>query len=61
MMPLDRKVVRVFLDGDPAPFPKGAQVPPIFLPMSIVAKRSPISATVEQLFYVLNCLMYGLL
>ena len=27
------------LDGDPAPSPQGAQLPPSFLPMSIVAKR----------------------
>ena len=37
------------LDGDPAPRRKGAQQPPIFGPMSIVAKRSPISATAELL------------
>jgi len=35
------------LDGDPAP-PKGAQSPN-FRPMSVVAKRSPISATAENM------------
>jgi len=40
----------VMLDGDPAPPWKGAQQPPTFWPMSIVAKRSPISATVELLY-----------
>ena len=38
----------IVLDGDPAP-PKGAQ-PLSFRFMSIVAKRSPISATAELLF-----------
>jgi len=43
----------IVLDGDPAP-PKGAQ-PPNFRPMSVVAKRSPISATGEHLFsFLLN-------
>jgi len=37
------------LDGDPASPLKGAQHPPTFRPMSIVAKRSPISATDELL------------
>jgi len=40
----------IVLDGDPAPLPprKGARTAaPIFRPMSIVAKRSPISATAE--------------
>jgi len=43
------------LDGDPAP-PQGAQ-PPHFRPMSIVAKRSPISATAEHLLLSLTCLL----
>jgi len=48
-MPLRREVGlspgHIVLDGDhPSPSPKGAQ-PPNFRPMSIVAKRSPISAT----------------
>jgi len=51
-MPLSMKVGlglgHIVLDGDPAP--KGAQPPPHFLPMSIVAKWSPISATAEHLF-----------
>ena len=37
----------IVLDGDPAP-PKGAQ-PRNFRPMSIVAQRSPMSATAELL------------
>jgi len=36
------------LHGDLAP-PNEAQPPPHFRPMSIVVKRSPISATAEQL------------
>jgi len=40
----------IVLDVDPAPRQKGAQQPPTFRPMSIVDKRSPISATVELLF-----------
>jgi len=43
----------IVLDGDPAPLRKGAQ-PPSFRPMSIVTKRSPISATAELVF-VLCC------
>jgi len=39
----------IVLDEDPAP-PKGAQQPPSFWPMSILAKRSQISATAEHLF-----------
>jgi len=41
------------LDGDPAPRtpPKAAQQPLTFRPMSVVVKRSPISATAELLFY----------
>jgi len=52
-MPLGRKIGlgpgHTVLDGDQGPLPKGAQ-PPNFRPMSIVAKRSPISATAEHLF-----------
>jgi len=41
----------IVLDGKPAlPPRKGAQQPLSFRPMSIAAKRSPISATVELLF-----------
>jgi len=51
-MPLGTKVGlrpgRIVLHGDPAPLPKGTQ-PPNFRPMSIVAKRSLISATAEHL------------
>jgi len=40
----------IVLDGNTAPLPKGTQLlPPNFRPMSIVAKRSPISATTEHL------------
>ena len=41
----------IVLNGDPATLPtKGAQPPPAnFRPMSIVPKRSPISATAELL------------
>ena len=50
-MPLGREVclgpVDIMLDGDPAPrLPKGI-APHNFRPTSIVAKRSPISATVH--------------
>jgi len=40
----------IVLDGDLVPQRKGAQQPPTFRPMSIVAKQSPISATAELLF-----------
>jgi len=53
-MPLRTKVGlgpgRIGLDGDPAPLRKGAQLPN-FRPMSIVAKRSPISATAEHFLH----------
>ena len=40
----------IALDEDPDPPPqKWAQQPPTFRPMSIVAKRSPISAAAELL------------
>jgi len=39
----------IVLDGDPAPPPKGVQRTPSFRPMSIVAKRSPISAAAGHL------------
>jgi len=48
-MPLGKEVGlvpgHIVLDGDPAPHSS----PPHFRPMSIVAKRSPISATAEFL------------
>jgi len=54
-MPLDMEVGLcpgdIVLDGDPAP-PTGAQPPSNFRPMSIVAKRLPISATAEHLLIV---------
>jgi len=40
-------------------FSEGAQHPlPTFRPVSIVAKRSPISATAELLFYSIVCAFY---
>jgi len=39
----------IVLDGDPAAPKRGTA--PTFRPMSIVAKRSPISATAEHLFF----------
>jgi len=38
----------IVLDGDPAPYER-AYLLPSLRPMSIVAKRSPISATAEHL------------
>ena len=35
----------IVLDGDPTPPRKGAQQPHFSRPMSLVAKRSPITAT----------------
>jgi len=51
----------IVLDVDPAsPHGKGhCSPPPIFRPMSIVAKRSPISATAELLFF-LDTILLGL-
>ena len=40
----------IVLDGDLVPLPNKGADHPNFRPMSIVAKQSPISATVEQLF-----------
>ena len=52
-MPLGTEVALgpgdIMLDGNPAPPRKGAQQPPTFRPVSIVEKRSPISATGELL------------
>jgi len=47
----------IVLDGDPAPPIVRGTVGPTFWPMSIVAKRSPISATAELLFYKLQFLV----
>ena len=44
----------IVLHRDPAPSLKRAQ-PPSLRPMSIVVKRSPISATAEHLFLCANC------
>jgi len=51
---------RIVLHGDPAQPPKGAQppLPPIFLPMSVVAKQSPTSTTAEHLYILLQSLSY---
>ena len=52
-MPLGMKVDlgpgHIVLDGDSAPPRNGAKQHPTFWPMSIVAKRSPISADAEFL------------
>jgi len=40
----------IVLDGDPALPTERGTTAPTFRPMSIVAKRSPISATAELLF-----------
>jgi len=57
-MPLGMKVGvdprDIVLDGDPAPPPKKTDTAPNFRPMSIVAKRSPILATVVRLFQFLG-------
>jgi len=54
-MPVGREVDvgpgDIVLDGDPAPLNKGHSTPS-YRPMSVVAKRSPISATAELLFCV---------
>jgi len=42
------------LDGDPAPHHGAQQPPPTLRPMSIVTKRSPISATAELLLPYLS-------
>jgi len=43
----------IVLDGNAAPpMMVTARPPPVFQPMSIVAKRSPISAVAELLFYL---------
>jgi len=42
----------IVIDGDPAPPLKTGTTPPTFRPVSIVAKRSPISATAELLFII---------
>jgi len=39
----------IALDGDPALLSKKGHSPPISRPMSVVAKRSPISGTAEHL------------
>jgi len=44
----------IVLDRDPAPLSQRGTASPNFRPMCIVAKRSPISATAEQLYKVLN-------
>jgi len=54
-MPLDAEVGLgpgdIVLDGDPAPpTERGTATSPTFRPMSIVFKRSPISATAELFF-----------
>jgi len=50
-MPLDKEIGlgpgHIVLDGDPAP----TAAPSHFQPMPIVAKRSPVSAAAELLYY----------
>ena len=50
----------ILLDGDQLPHGKGRSSPTLFGPMSIVAKRSPISATAELLFIRTVNAMYSL-
>jgi len=58
-MPLGAKVElgpgHTVLHDEPAHPPNGHSPPPNFRPMSIVAKRSPVSATAEHLFSVTPC------
>jgi len=42
------------LDGDPVGTQPPQQLLPTLRPMSVVAKRLPISATAEFLFYIYN-------
>jgi len=60
-MPLGTKVGlgpgRIVLHEDQAP-PLKRGTAPNFLPMSIVAKRSPISSTVEHLFVICDTAIY---
>jgi len=42
----------IVLDGEPVGTQPPTAAPPHFRPMPIVAKRSPISATAELLFYL---------
>jgi len=41
----------IVLDGDPVPPKGGGAQRPNFGPMSVVAKRSPVSATAEHFFH----------
>ena len=49
----------VLIDRDPALPRKGAQQAPTFRPMSILAERPPISATVDLLFPITVKLFTG--
>jgi len=53
-MPLGKEIglgpCHIVLDGDPVGTQLPTAAPPNFRPMSIVGKRSPISATVELLY-----------
>ena len=42
----------IVLDGDPAPPTERGTAAPTFWPMSTVAKRSPISASAELLYFL---------
>jgi len=48
-MEIDLGLGDIVLDGDPAPPERGPSSPPSLRPVSIVAKRSPISAAAEYL------------
>jgi len=55
-MPLGTEVglcTGIVLDGDPAPLKRG-KAPPLFGPLSTVAKRSPIAATAELLYNIVQ-------
>jgi len=57
-MPLGKEVGldpgHIVLDGDPVGTQPPQQLLPTLRPMSVVAKRLPISATAEFLFYIYN-------
>ena len=46
------------VNGDPAIYTKGVHQSPSFRPMSIVAKRSPISGTAEHLLLIITVTKY---
>jgi len=64
-MPLGKEVGlgpgHIVLDGDPVgTLPPSPQQPlHTFRPMSVVAKRSPVSATAELSYYIFTAWLYG--